>query len=138
GCTAVGGVFFLGQNCSPGPCAGACCDPATGSCLVRTPAQCTGNFRPGVCDPNPCPRGTCCNPSNGGCTITGSQGTCINTFTPGNATTTCTPNPCPAPCCSAIGVCTIVAQSSCTGVITTGFIGACMPNPCPAVCCSAT
>ena len=77
-CEAEGGTFQGNDTtCDPDPCVivatGACCDDATGDCVVTTQAACgAGSTYQGdgtVCDPNPCPQ-----PATGACCST--DGTC--------------------------------------------------------------
>jgi hypothetical protein len=99
------------------PQPGACCDPATGNCTFILQADCTMNWRAGVCDPNPCPpppMGACCDPATGAC-VDVIASACQGVWHLGIA---CSTNPCPqlGACCLTDNSCVMVLQTACTGI----------------------
>ncbi len=127
--------------CLPDP-TGACCVDS-GSCSVKTQANCTGAWtQDAVCSPNPCPQptGACC--ADGACSVT-TQAACAGTFQgPG---TTCQGVTCPQPtgaCCFSGSSCQILDSGTCVGFGGT-YVGnsvACGPSAsCPlGACCLPT
>lgn len=122
-CEAIGGVPFPGQDCYNagcdlgGPNKGACCNPATGGCILTPPAGCVAPntfqglgstcetlARPGC----PQPTGRCCIPDGaGGYNCIGATTQQVCSQTPGSIwggyLSTCVSHPCPSPaggaCC---------------------------------------
>jgi hypothetical protein len=139
--------------CDPNTCnqppVGACCDPATGDCVVVTQAACPFTWLgAGVpCNTQTCPLppplvGACCYPPYDLCAVI-TQAACDSLSGQyfGNGTV-CTPLPCPpmGACCLSSGDCIIVHEWDCMqeGGIYQGDGHPCDPNPCVPVtgaCC---
>lgn len=148
-CLAQGGTFFASPNgCSAANCGGgvtgACCDPATGQCVVVTsPTACAAPriFYPGLsCQPSPCvPTGACCNLATGGCSQT-TQSSCVASGGQWFANTTCAQancSPTGACCHAASGGCMITTQANCPAPNQFFPGGSCTGVPChvTVVCC---
>jgi hypothetical protein len=130
--------------CDPDPCnapGGACCDPATGVCLLipelfcASPSVWHGDWA--ACTPNPCPQpsGACCTP-HGACVVTLASG-CSSPNTWLGLSTTCDANPCPqAP---ALGACCFTMTGECVTTLAEECVPpglwfgwlTCSPNICP-------
>ncbi len=135
------------NTCPPTLEGGACCNPATGVCMISTEADCVP---PAVwhaewlaCSPNPCPQplAACC-AIDGGCTLSVPEG-CLPPSTWHSDWLVCSPNPCSpaAACCDpATGACNVITESHCLAPrVWHGDWPACDPNPCPqplAACCT--
>jgi hypothetical protein len=132
---------------NPAPLTGACCNLATGSCVILTSVQCgqepynhqyLGDNT--LCSPNLCPvpqvTGACC--INGSCQLLASQACTTAGGVWQGANTVCTPDPCAVhpqtgACCSPDGSCLLRTSQACTaaGGVWQGLGTGCSPNPCP-------
>jgi Matrixin/Bacterial pre-peptidase C-terminal domain/PKD domain len=126
------------------PATGACCNLATGACIVTTESGCGLNFQGNftTCSVNACPLPTaaCCF-EDGSCsvlepTVCGSQG---GVTQPGQAA--CFAGLCPlatGACCSASGTCSVQTSASCVGTYL-GNGSVCAAGACPeptGACCN--
>ncbi len=123
-------------SCVGANIAGACCNPAAGTCNVGTSATCVGagNFQGiGSACPANCPQpGACCNVTTGVCSQTGITG-CTAPSTFSGVGTACTPNPCVGACCNpTTGACTQTTAIGCASPNQFQSLGlTCTVNPCP-------
>ena len=120
-CLSLGGTFYptaalCASNCGTAA-SGACCDPATGACIVTPPSQCAAPrvFYTGLsCNPSPCvPTGACCLQT---ACISVTQAQCDAQGGTWFANTTCTAVACgpTGACCNPVsGGCVISTQTNC-------------------------
>lgn len=128
-CLGLGGVWSgPGVSCYEAGCdaqdprdKGACCDPATGDCVIAGPEQCVSpRVFKGIgtaCAFGTCPQpvGNCC--KDGGCTIKTLADCTLSGGTWGGPQTNCSnPNTCASPgaCCLPGGSCIETFPQSCT------------------------
>lgn len=153
-CLGIGGIpGEIGADCYNAGCDvatpynGACCDPATGSCVMSTAAGCTAPkvFR-GLgtsCATTTCPQpvGNCC--KDGNCTIK-TQADCSATGgTWGGPNTNCNnPETCTVPgaCCTASGCSEVQSAQACTNIggVFQGPGTLCVGVQCTGACCVQT
>ncbi len=144
GISGTVGVPCFDTNCTDGTQeTGACCDPATGYCVISTPLGCTAPrvFR-GLgtnCVSNPCPQPTaaCC--LNGNCTMATQVG-CQTIGGTWHAGTNCNdPATCASPgaCCLAGGCQDVGSAAACAalGGVFQGPGTLCVGSQCVGACC---
>ncbi len=148
GCHDAGGLFMgVGTTCSPNVCMGACCNAASGSCVVADSETCVQSFHAhyfgaAACTPNPCVAllGACCSGSTCQLSIDSFCTVQMNQHFVGIGTVCAPCNPCNqfdliGACCRGTA-CTTEPQSCCSGAYQ-GVATTCGTSGNPTTCCPA-